>query len=137
MRTGVGGSFGDTSRLPIFERFYAGGVQTIRGYDERRVSPLDPVTEDPIGGESLLVGNVEYTIPIIEYIKLATFFDIGNVWEKLKDIGSGGYKSGVGMGLRVKTPLGPVNLDYGYPLNAEPGEDSRSGKFYFSVSRGF
>ncbi|HQP10267.1 MAG TPA: BamA/TamA family outer membrane protein, partial [Candidatus Omnitrophota bacterium] len=46
-------------------------------------------------------------------------------------------KSGTGLGFRVKTPIGPVNLDYGYLLNDEPGEDDRSGKFYFSVSRGF
>ena len=43
----------------------------------------------------------------------------------------------MGLGLRVKTPIGPINLDYGYPLNKEPGEDGKSGKFYFSVSRGF
>ena len=70
-------------------------------------------------------------------MKLAAFVDSGNVWEKVEDFGSGEFKSGTGVGVRVKTPIGPVNLDYGYPLTDEPGEEGRSGKFYFSVSRGF
>jgi len=137
LRAGIADAYGDSGKVPIFERFYAGGARTIRGYDERRVGPLDAVTDDPIGGESMLVGNIEYTIPIIDFIKLAVFIDSGNVWQKMGDIGSGSFKSGTGLGLRVKTPIGPINLDYGYPLNDEPGEEERSGKFYFSVSRGF
>ncbi len=137
LRAGVIDAYGDSSKVPIFERFFAGGARTIRGYDERKVGPLDSVTNDPIGGEGMLVANIEYTIPIIDIVKMAAFFDSGNVWADMNDFGSGGIKSGVGIGLRVKTPVGPINLDYGYPLNKEPGEDSRSGKFYFSISRGF
>lgn len=136
-RAGIVKAYGDTEKVPIFERFFAGGSRTIRGYNERKVGPLDPLTNDPIGGEAMLIGNIEYTVPIIEIIKLAAFFDIGNVWAKTGDFASGGYKAGSGLGLRIKTPIGPVNLDYGYPLNDEPGEETRSGKFYFSVSRGF
>ena len=137
LRGGLVAAYGDSEKVPIFERFFAGGARTIRGYNERRVGPLDPNTESPIGGESLVVGNIEYTIPLIDYVKLAGFFDAGNVWARKEDFGSGGFKAGAGFGLRVKTPIGPINLDYGYPLNDEPGEDQRSGKFYFSVSRGF
>ncbi len=135
---GLVNAYGDNSRVPIFERFFAGGARTIRGYNERKVGPLDSATNDPIGGESLLVGNIEYTVPIVDIVKVATFIDVGNVWPRVEDFASGGdYKAGAGFGLRVKTPIGPVNLDYGYPLNKEPGEQTRSGKFYFSVSRGF
>ncbi len=70
-------------------------------------------------------------------MKGAVFFDTGNVWDRVKNYGTGGLKSGTGFGLRVKTPIGPIKLDYGIPLNKEPGEDKKSGKFYFSVSRGF
>ncbi|MBN1870164.1 MAG: outer membrane protein assembly factor BamA [Candidatus Omnitrophica bacterium] len=136
-RAGYVDAYGDSTSVPIFERFFAGGARTIRGYNERKVGPLDPNTGDPVGGEGLLTANIECTIPIIEFIKLAAFFDTGNVWAEVEDFGSGELKSGTGLGLRVKTPIGPVNLDYGYPLNDEPGEDERSGKFYFSVSRGF
>lgn len=137
LRAGLVEAYGDSEKVPIFERFFAGGARSIRGYDERRVGPLDTNTDDPIGGESLLVGNVEYTIPLVEFVKLAAFLDAGNVWANAQDFASGDFKSGTGVGVRIKTPIGPVNLDYGYPLNVEPGEEERSGKFYFSVSRGF
>lgn len=137
LRIGIQDAYGDSDKVPIFERFYAGGERTIRGYDERAVGPVDSMTLDPIGGESMLIGNIEYTIPIVKFVKLATFFDIGNVWSKMSDLGSGGFKSGAGFGLRVKTPIGPVNLDYGIPFDTVPGSDRKTGKFYFSVSRGF
>ena len=76
-------------------------------------------------------------VPIIDILKAAVFVDTGNVWAKASDYGNDGLKSGTGVGLRVKTPIGPINLDYGIPLDDEPGEEKRSGKFYFSVSRGF
>ncbi len=141
LRAGAVKAIDDTTKVPIFERFFAGGARSIRGYDERDVGPLDDSTFDPIGGEGMLVGNIEYTIPLIQYIKLAVFYDIGNVWADLQDFSQGGYKAGFGAGLRVKTPIGPINLDYGYPLDdldeLPEGQQERDGKFYFSVSRGF
>lgn len=137
LKAGIADAYNNSEKVPIFERFFAGGARTIRGYDERKVGPLDPVNNDPIGGESMIVGSVEYTIPLIDFIKMALFYDVGNVWAKSSKIGTGGLKSGTGLGVRIKTPIGPMNLDYGYPLNKEPGEEGKSGKFYFSVSRGF
>ncbi len=137
MRAGIVNEFGDSEKVPIFERFFTGGAKSVRGYNERKVGPVDSITEDPIGGEALFVSNVEVTVPLMDFLKLATFFDVGNVWASSDDFGSGNLKAGAGMGFRVKTPIGPINLDYGYPLNEEPGEETRSGKFYFSVSRGF
>ena len=136
-RTGMVKAYDNTSQVPIFERYFAGGAQSIRGYNERKVGPLDPNTEDPIGGEAMFISSVEYTVPIVEILKAAVFYDTGNVWEKAEDYGTNGLKSGMGLGLRVKTPIGPINLDYGIPLNEEPGEEKKAGKFYFSVSRGF
>ena len=135
-RTGVVKAYGDSTKVPIFERYFAGGAHSIRGYNERRVGPLDPSSNQSIGGETMIVGNIEYTVPIVDVLKAAVFFDTGNVWSHAKDYGSG-FKSGTGVGFRVKTPIGPINLDYGIPLNKEPGESKKSGKFYFSVSRGF
>ncbi|MBF0483225.1 MAG: outer membrane protein assembly factor BamA [Candidatus Omnitrophica bacterium] len=138
-RAGYMDAYGNSEKVPIFERFFAGGARTIRGYDERHIGPIDSVNGDPIGGDSMMIGNVELTIPIVDFFKLAAFFDTGNVWASANDIGKGGLKSGTGFGARVKTPIGPINLDYGFPLSKQSGdqEKSKSGKFYFSVSRGF
>ena len=137
-RLGVVTSYGSSSRVPIFERYFAGGARTIRGYHERGIGPVDSGNGDPIGGEGLVLGSVEYTIPLIDVIKFATFFDVGTVSAKYADVFSQNIYSGAGFGFRVKTPIGPMNLDYGIPLNKEPGEARRgSGRFYFSVSRGF
>ena len=78
------------------------------------------------------------TFPIYEKVlKGAIFYDIGNVWNGSGDFESGGgYKSGAGIGVRVKTPIGPVRVDWGYPLNSNY-DNSDYGEFYFSMSRGF
>lgn len=140
LRAGIVDAYSNTPKVPIYERFYAGGANTIRGYKERRIGPRDPNTGDPIGGESLLVGNIELTFPIIESLKGAVFYDFGNVWEKTSDFGDFGghnYKHAVGVGVRIKTPIGPVKLDLGYPLEpAYPG-DKRTARFHFSMTRGF
>ncbi len=136
-RVGLAKPIDDTEDIPIYERFFAGGAYTIRGYHERKVGPIDAVTNDPIGGEALFIGNIEYTYPLTEYLRLAAFFDTGNVWTHYDELFTGSFKSSFGLGVRVKTPFGPINVDYGYPLADEPGEEGKSGKFHFSVSRGF
>lgn len=147
-RAGLADKYSDTPRVPIYDRFFAGGAASIRGYEERSVGPVDPVSNDPLGGNAVLIGNIEYTYPVFSFIKLAAFYDVGNVWQKIGDIGtsknangvinSGGFKSGVGLGLRLKTPIGPIMLDYGIPLNKASGETSKkSGRIHFSASHGF
>jgi len=147
-RVGLVKAYGDSQYVPIYEKFFAGGSGTVRGYHERKVGPVDPASRDPLGGESMAIGNIEYTYPILSFLKVAAFYDVGNVWDKLGDIGSsknafdvmnaGGWKSGFGLGVRIKTPIGPLMLDYGIPLNKEAGEDSvGSGKVHFSMSHGF
>jgi len=137
-RVGLADAYGDSEALPIYERFFAGGAYTIRGYQERKIGPIDPVSKDPLGGEAMLVGNAEYTYPLISFVKLAAFYDIGNVWARLNDIGTDSFKSGMGLGVRIKTPIGPVMLDYGIPLDKEPGEQEKGdGRFHFSMSHGF
>jgi outer membrane protein insertion porin family len=136
-RAGLANNYGDTDKVPIYERFYAGGANTIRGYRERKIGPRDPSSSDPIGGEATLVGNIELMFPIYEkVIKGAVFYDIGNVWDEMEDFAQGSYKQGTGVGVRLKTPIGPLKLDWGYPLSDNQG-DEKEGRFYFSMSHGF
>jgi outer membrane protein insertion porin family len=143
-RVGVGESYGDSGEIPIYERFFAGGAYTIRGYEERSIGPVDPLTNDPLGGEALLVGNMEYTIPLYRAtdnsfkINMAAFYDTGSVWAKLSNLGSGSFYSGIGFGVRLKTPIGPIMVDYGIPLDKSPGEqDKGSGRVHFSAGHAF
>jgi outer membrane protein insertion porin family len=146
-RLGLAQPYGNTEKIPIYERFFAGGAYTIRGYDERAVGPVDHNSNDPLGGASMVVGNIEYTYPLFSFLKVAAFYDIGNVWDKLGDIFSnknangvantGGFKAGFGLGLRINTPIGPIMLDYGIPMNKVGGESDKNGKFTFSASHGF
>ena len=145
-RIGLADPYGDSAKIPIYERFFAGGAYTIRGYEERKIGPYDPVTKDPLGGNAMFIGNIEYVYPLFGFLKVAAFYDVGNVWEKLGDFGSSGntanntgkFKSSFGLGFRIKTPIGPIMLDYGIPMDKAPGEDSKSsGRFHFSVSNSF
>ncbi len=136
-RAGIADSYLNTDKVPIYARFYAGGANTIRGYRERKVGPRDSLSNDPIGGESTLIGNAEVSFPIYEkLIKGAVFYDVGNVWGEIQDIGQGDFKQGAGVGIRVKTPIGPLRMDWGYPLDKNHN-DKQEGQFYFSVSHGF
>lgn len=140
IRDGVVTSFGDSDKVPIYERFFAGGTYTIRGYKERDVGPKD-ISGDPIGGGAIAVANAELILPIIDNLKAAMFIDAGNVWrnpDSAPEGGSatGGIKIGAGIGLRIKTPIGPVKLDLGYPVNPDDSQEDKM-KFHFSMSRGF
>ncbi len=135
-RAGLVHAYHDSQSVPIFERFFAGGSNTIRGYQERDVGPKDTSSNDPIGGEGMLVGNVEYLFPIVEILKGAVFYDIGGVWAKTNEFAQGDYRSGAGVGVRVKTPIGPVSLDFGFPLNPDSTQDD-NGRLHFNISRSF
>ncbi len=137
VRGGVADSFDDTPKVPIYERYFLGGANTIRGYRERRLGPRDPGNNDPVGGNAYWVANIEETFPIYpDLIKGAVFFDVGSLSEKIGDLGDSSIFSGTGFGVRIKTPIGPVKLDMGYPLDDVQGEKQKL-RFYFSISQGF
>ncbi|MFA4888358.1 MAG: outer membrane protein assembly factor BamA [Candidatus Omnitrophota bacterium] len=137
LRAGLSAAYKSSDRIPIYERFFAGGASTIRGYDERKIGPMDE-SKEPLGGNGLAIGNIEYTYPVFNFLKVAAFLDAGNVWDKLSRFGTSSLKSSYGLGLRLNTPIGPIMLDYGIPLSKASGEDKKtSGKFHFSASHGF
>ncbi|MDP8289420.1 MAG: BamA/TamA family outer membrane protein, partial [Candidatus Susulua stagnicola] len=76
--------------------------------------------------------------PLADFLKAATFFDIGKVWgNESANVEESGFMSSIGLGFRVNTPIGPVSVDYGWPLSKEVGEEGKEGRFHFNVSRAF
>ncbi len=131
-RTGVAEAFGNTDNVPFYDRYYLGGLYTLRGYRYRGIGPREDWYKEPIGGNTYWFGSAEYTIPIIERFRFALFYDIGNVQAKGYDWNFSNYSDNWGVGLRLNLPIGALRLDYGIPINHD--EYSRgSGRFQFGV----
>jgi outer membrane protein insertion porin family len=120
--------------LPLFERFYLGGPNTIRGVKFRRISPQDE-SGVRIGGTSQLLGNVEYIVPLPLNLRVAGFFDIGNVYGFSTKFDPLDTREAAGAGVRWLSPFGPIRVDYGVNLDRRKGEDF--GAFHFSVGSPF
>lgn len=120
--------------LPIFERFYLGGPNSIRGFKFRRISPEDD-SGVRIGGTSELLGNVEYIIPLLFNIRIAGFFDVGNVYGFNVKFDPTDLRYAAGAGIRWLSPFGPIRIDYGVNLDRRRGEDA--GALHFSVGSPF
>ncbi len=132
----IGGmrSTGSGESVPVTERYYAGGLGTIRGFGYRRVSPL--VDDEPVGGESIVLQNIDYTFPIIDNFKGVFFIDIGQVAAGSFKFTSGDTVMSVGPGLKINTPIGPMLFYYGVPvMNADT--ENKNGRFEFSIARAF
>jgi outer membrane protein insertion porin family len=121
--------------VPIFDRLFLGGPNTLRGFAFRQVGPKD-VSGEPVGGNTSLNGTAEYSYPIIERVRGAVFFDIGDVYANAYEVTVSDLKSDAGIGLRLNLPIGPLRLDYGYPIMSDR-ESGRVGKFQFSVGYQF
>jgi translocation and assembly module TamA len=98
----------ETESLPASLRFYAGGDQSIRGYDFRALAPEDPVDGTIIGGQQLAVASFEVDYRVRERWRLAVFTDAGNAFDRFDDVQ---IRQSVGIGLRWLSPIGPLRLD--------------------------
>ncbi|MDD5556614.1 MAG: outer membrane protein assembly factor BamA [bacterium] len=128
---GLASSYGRSSEVPLSERFFLGGGDSIRGFEYRDVGPRDS-NDAPIGGDAMVVGSIEYTFPLISRIRGAAFFDMGNVYEKPGDF-MDGIVASVGAGLRLNLPIGPIKLDYGIPVITDQWTEGENGAFNFNV----
>jgi outer membrane protein insertion porin family len=120
---------------PIFKNYFAGGINSVRGFETASLGPRDSLG-NPTGGQSKLVGSVEFIFPLPgadQTIRGFTFVDGGNVWAESFDLGGLRYSTGVG--LNWLSPLGPFKLSLGVPLNKQPGD--RLQKFQFQIGSAF
>lgn len=124
------GIFG--KELPLYERFYVGGIYTIRGLGFGEAGPRDE-NGSVIGGTKELIFNLEYIFPIVSELKLkgVVFADAGNSYDQDEPIGTLRYTSG--LGFRWISPIGPIRIEWGYNINKKPGEGSSKVEFTFGT----
>jgi len=147
----VGGRVGIADSLsggdvPFYDRYYLGGMYSLRGFKYRNIAPRDPnygnpvylnMANEPIGGDTSWFGSIEYSVPIFEKdggvsLRFAVFYDIGAVGASPYTF-STSYDDDVGAGIRLNIPhLGPLRLDYGIPITHDIYNGS-SGQFQFGV----
>src|SRR5438132_86451 len=125
---------GEATAIPIDERFFNGGSDSVRSFGERDLGPHDR-KGNPIGGEFFTVFNIEYTFPIFGELQGALFTDAGNLLPTSEEPGLDDLRYAIGAGLRYKLPIGPIRLDYG--VNPDPHPDEDFGAFHFSFGFAF
>jgi outer membrane protein insertion porin family len=166
-RTGAGKAFDGTDDIPFYKRYYLGGLYSLRGYEYRDIGPKQHTllgadytgtVWEPVGGDTYWFGSVEYSVPVIERLRLAVFYDIGMVYANpfsyrtsfepvdeftarqtgqpresdLLGYDNGPYASDFGFGIRINLPIGPLRLDYAIPLTHDNLTDGK-GRFQFGV----
>jgi outer membrane protein insertion porin family len=125
--------YGD-KEVPLFERYFGGGPNSIRSFKFRNLSPVD-ATGVRTGGTSLALGSVEYIIPLPFNLRLVGFMDVGNVYGFATPFDLTDLREAVGGGIRWNSPFGPIKVDYGINVDRRRGEDF--GAFQFSVGSTF
>lgn len=152
---GYGLGFGEERDLPLFERYFPGGINSIRGFDVRSLGPRVPVFAQPaepegncpegpgrcallvrrdvIGGSHQLIFNNEIIFPLVEALGLkgVLFFDAGEAFSAAEGIQFGDMRMAAGFGVRWLSPIGPLRIEIGFPLNPRVGDDTQSVLFSF------
>ena len=132
VETATVNTWGSGDQVPIYDRLYLGGSNNLRGFPFREVGPQDEDGQ-PIGGNSMARATVEFTFPIIEKARGAVFYDTGFVNSDAWSFGFNHIASDIGIGIRLDLPIGPLRLDYGYPIQ----RDGYNGGGHFNFNVGY
>ncbi len=135
VRYGTMRKFSGTTPISILDvLFEAGGTNTVRGYQEESLSAFN-VAGFALGGTELLILNGELRFPLRKLFSGAVFVDAGNTFASTADIALDGLAIGAGLGLRVRTPLAPLRLDFAYPFSSQYGQSGV--RIHFSIGQMF
>jgi outer membrane protein assembly factor BamA len=138
-RLGLARTFGESPLfLPRPDRFYAGGDYSLRGFALDTVGPLAPNDAGelvPVGGNAVLIGGAELRVDAGRYFSFAAFTDAGNVYPLASDLDLGDVRYTAGVGLRYRSALGPLRVDWGRKLNRRTGESAY--RFHFALGYAF
>ena len=128
---GKAGFIQEHGKVPDYEKYYLGGINSIRGFKYNSIGVTDPATGQIEGGDKMIQFNLEYILPIFPSagVKGVFFFDAGNVYKKDDSIDAGNFKKTAGLGVRWYSPMGPLRLEWGWNLNPKPGEDTNNWEF--------
>lgn len=132
-REGYVAEYGNSDYVPLTDKFYAGGTGTVRGFENRDIGPKAKKfvffgDDFPLGGNITYVGNLEVKYKLTKQLRFYSFIDAGGVWDDDDfDFGEMRYSAGIGVGMDVPR-LGPIRVDYGFPLNAD--EDQGNGRLH-------
>ena len=123
--------------LPDWERFYLGGINSLRGFEWRDISPTETNAdgiETKVGGDKFIQINIELKHPLAKDAGLwgVAFYDTGNVYNNDEDFDLSNMRASVGYGFRWYSPVGPIRLEYGYILDPVPGE-GKGGRWEFTM----
>jgi outer membrane protein insertion porin family len=137
-RVGYGDGYGDTDDLPIYEKYHAGGVRSVRGYEFNSLGPRDS-EDDPEGGNLQVVTSAEILFPIealasSDTFRLGVYFDAGNVFEDAVDYETSELRQAVGISAKWFSVIGPIEFSYAFPINDESGDDTQPFQFALGAS---
>ncbi|GAA4405633.1 outer membrane protein assembly factor BamA [Quisquiliibacterium transsilvanicum] len=133
-----GRAFGG-KEYPLFKNFYAGGIGSVRGFAQSSLGPRDAIDDVPLGGQTRVVGSAEFIFPLPgtgndRSFRSFVFLDAGNVFPT-GGIDLGDLRYSVGIGLNWASPVGPMKLSFGFPLNKK--DEDRSQRIQFQLGTGF
>jgi outer membrane protein insertion porin family len=134
----VGQGQGGLDGLPFFEKYTAGGIRSVRGFEQNSLGPLDS-NGDAKGGDALLNTTAEILFPMpfaadVKSVKMSAFVDAGNVFDKSGDFDAGELRYSAGIGATWLSPIGPFELSFAKPLNAKDTDKEQSLQFSIGAS---
>jgi outer membrane protein insertion porin family len=133
---GYASGYGDTTSLPFYKNFYAGGVNTVRGYKAGSLGPKD-TNGDSLGGTRRVIGNAEmlWGIPGMEKsLRMGLFFDAGQVYGQGQNVSMGDLRYSTGISMAWISPIGPLKFSFGQALNKQEGDKPESFQFQLGTT---